>query len=819
MRILLSLGNPPGAPTGYGGQGLQLVRWLHAAGHELFVLPWTLTLKAREDSKGHQKGLGSPFAAMASKDILDANKVPHIARFIAPSVRRELLRGPKIWWFRNPLGTFPCAIPKAAVNRLVDTFRVDCLIALQDVFLFDQGPFHCYSIVWMPLHFGPLEHKTALALLDFDRIVCMTRFGQSLLGPVFGGGLRCLDYVPHARDVSPRGPWRPVQEVWPRAPAAQRLEIQQTREAWGWPQDAHVTLLVASNSEASNRKAFEAQIMGWARFAQHYMDRVGRPCFLHIHSNPFGTMNDAGGFDLTRIVEIMGEFPARHELMDPANAAGFAHARMLVHASDEAAAVVPGPDHYRRPRPSSATAASATAASVTTTSTAAASATAASVTTSALTDSAVARDPATRTPVGLRVVRAPRVQFSPAGVPLEDEDIARLYRAANCVLAAACAEGFGVPVLEAQLCGTPVVTNKTTAMTELTVLGVSVPPVQWILRADFNSGWFLPDARGLARALQTVAEWTLDPASLARRRARALRILRARYADNVVAAGWLRVVDVVRDGLADILALHRDEEAAHSRTTMTTTTTTLTTTKTTDFRRRTHQILSVPRARPAIPTSFLGLADVDAKAPLATIPTVRGLAPRKTFHFPRKPSSSPSSGGLRSVEPAELVQVWQETVVARVQGRAPQPPAWFRRRDRADGFVHANTVPPTASPAASPTASPTASTTASTTASPTASPTWDDWDRLERGIRPEPFDTDCDARPDVSPVLMSTAVRMHALAALHIARNEHNKALANALRDLGRVSSLNAFLDHEIQELHRERALLRAVGAFLEASP
>lgn len=91
---------------------------------------------------------------------------------------------------------------------------------------------------------------------------------------------------------------------------------------------------------------------------------------------------------------------------------------------------------------------------------------------------------------------------------LQDADsMARWYSALDVLLAASMGEGFGVPIIEAQACGVPVIGTRASTMPEL------IPPAcGWLAGGirDWADGhhawWVLPDDREIADALTQAAE-------------------------------------------------------------------------------------------------------------------------------------------------------------------------------------------------------------------------------------------------------------------------------------------------------------------------
>jgi len=428
-NVLFSCGNAPGLPTGYGGQGFLALKAFVSAGLHVTVLAWNLSMPTFQ-----------PHTVYTTEDVIRMNPAmgeitKHDPTFPWASIR----------WLSNPYSQFPCTIQKRDLNKMIVDTAADLFVSLQDIFMFEPGPFLCLSAVWLPLHFTPVEHPTVLSLSDFDLQLPISGWGATLLSALQGNEttMRHVEVVPHGRDITVFSP--------------SSTSRSDTRAIWGWPEDAFVCLMVASNSEESGRKAFDAQIQAFKIF----QDKNPR-AWLHIHAET------TRAYDIPRILEIFGLFSTRSAWID-------------------------WKDNRKR----------------------------------TLVDA---------------VIVGPNVSLTSAHLltRVDDEGMANMYRAADVLLAATCSEGCGVPILEAQLCGTPVVTTRTTAMWEETMLGLSVPPCQWIARSDFNSGWWLPDARGVANALYDISQWTSEYREA--ERAKQLPKLQKEFSNETIVKKWAAVL-------------------------------------------------------------------------------------------------------------------------------------------------------------------------------------------------------------------------------------------------------------------------------------
>lgn len=119
------------------------------------------------------------------------------------------------------------------------------------------------------------------------------------------------------------------------------------------------------------------------------------------------------------------------------------------------------------------------------------------------------------------------------------EYLAMVYNAADVLLANSMSEGFGIPLIEAQACGTPVITTDFSAMPELVRCGHIITPADmfWTPMGSWQA-W--PDVHGIVDALnEQYAQWEQTKGWSMAQRLRTAAQIHGEYSwDNIVKEYW-----------------------------------------------------------------------------------------------------------------------------------------------------------------------------------------------------------------------------------------------------------------------------------------
>ena len=141
-----------------------------------------------------------------------------------------------------------------------------------------------------------------------------------------------------------------------------------------------------------------------------------------------------------------------------------------------------------------------------------------------------------------RVIFPDRYSLTMIGYPAEY--LALIYNAADVLLAASMTEGFGVPLIEAQACGTPVITTDFASMPELMRWGTAVGPLDLFWVDKLGSWWAWPDWRGVRDALFNVGR--MKAQSERKKRLAVSGAIHQQYSwDVVVGEHWRRVLEQI----------------------------------------------------------------------------------------------------------------------------------------------------------------------------------------------------------------------------------------------------------------------------------
>lgn len=373
MRILISSCFPIDH-GGYPNQINYLLDKLYKNGDKMGVISWNFTYPYQP-------------TPLCLDDILAIEEFKDISKDLNMDMYKEV----SIYSTHTKGGNYENFWKKLEI--FVSDFKPDILFFYQDILIFpnyDIGKLPCKKYLWLPIHDNFKENplipmyiadpekkyvdSTLRFLPIFDKIACFSKFGQDVLGSY--GYDATLIYHSISSKL-----WKPLRS----------LEIRNKyRKTLGISEDCFVCIMVASNTELSNRKAFDYNMRGFAIFSKTFQNTK-----LIIKSNMEGVAN----------------------LWDIAKSLGISN----------------------------------------------------------------------------KIINLPN--------KIPQREIAILYGVSDVLLSASKSEGFGIPIIEAQLCGLPVITTECTAMPENTYLGICTKPKEVSLRIADHNSWSHPDVDEIANAI------------------------------------------------------------------------------------------------------------------------------------------------------------------------------------------------------------------------------------------------------------------------------------------------------------------------------
>ena len=248
MRILVSSCLPLDH-GGYPNQLNYLLRYLSGHGVELGIVCWNFTMPYSPTAVPLEKILEIEEFRRISEDM-DLEMYAKV-RFYMPENLNDFWKKLEIFFF---------------------DFLPDSILFYQDILIFPNyniGRLPCKKYLYLPVHDtfrenplvpshiadpeGKYVDSTFRHLPLFDKIATMSQFGKDVLE-----GYRYPTYlIPHAIDP----------KIWvPLSPDDRKT----LRNSVGIPEGCFVCLMVASNTELSNRKAFDYNMIAFSRFAKEF---------------------------------------------------------------------------------------------------------------------------------------------------------------------------------------------------------------------------------------------------------------------------------------------------------------------------------------------------------------------------------------------------------------------------------------------------------------------------------------------------------------------------------------------------------------------
>ena len=448
MKIIVhSNGNPFNLNGGYNEQIRFLLKMFYEEGHDVYFL---------------NSGM------LQEETVVKSYTLPEISEKWKSTPEKELgesfinmLTNINYLAYANKQPFPPHFIPVSKINEFINYVQADHLISLCDVLIMikDCPEFNCSSTAWWPCHYNPPDKSSCKILPLFTTIVTLCPSVETILSKMYENKNKNITTCPH---IIKTLNYRSFDRYNTKSGTGKNknknkntINHNEIREKYEIPIDSYMCLINAANTERSNRKSFDTTFIAF----KEYLD-INPNAFLYINSPCLAKKE----------INIEFLYPNGHVLGTPLPLKHPQYGNITVPTDDQ--------EYLENTKYNKN-----------------------------ITITVPRHSPAMDLLDLIQQLDIPIDRFKLNNVALSDNELNDIYNTSDVLLTAHRSEGFGLPILEAQALGIPVITTKFLAMEDYTYYGISVPPLQLIVNSLQMGMWAMPDSSGIAKALDTINKW------------------------------------------------------------------------------------------------------------------------------------------------------------------------------------------------------------------------------------------------------------------------------------------------------------------------
>lgn len=141
---------------------------------------------------------------------------------------------------------------------------------------------------------------------------------------------------------------------------------------------------------------------------------------------------------------------------------------------------------------------------------------------------------------------------------LSNEEIIQLYNLSDVLLCASKSEGFGLPMVEAQIHGTPVITTNCTSMATNTFYGICTEPNKIASCVGEINSWSIPSPENISDAINYIynLKYNKDNSNY---NFQLGKIDKQRYSSKTIMNMWISFLELEKDKTENIFKNHLNE--------------------------------------------------------------------------------------------------------------------------------------------------------------------------------------------------------------------------------------------------------------------